>query len=79
MTETSATPESKRITRNRPTEYPAQIVFMASDGLAAAVAAQAEAEGVSKAVIARRWMTAGAEYEAHLDGRDIPEWIAETR
>lgn len=51
--------DAKKITRNRPTNYPRQIVIMASNETADAVEAQAAEEGVSKSVIARRWLEAG--------------------
>lgn len=55
----------KKITRNRPTRYPRQIVIMATEETYQAVKAEAASEtettGVktSKSVIARRWLDAG--------------------
>ena len=64
MTDASATPEPKRITRNRPTLFPRQIVIMATDELADAVEATAADERVSKAIVARRWMEIGRHADA---------------
>lgn len=51
----------KKITRTRPTNYPRQLVVMVTDELADGIDATAGAEGVSKGVIARRWLEAGRE------------------
>lgn len=71
MTDTSATPEPKKITRQRPTNFPRQIIIMASDDLADALIETAAAEKASRSEVARRWMEAGREYEAHLEGREV--------
>lgn len=62
MAENDASP--KRITRNRPTKYPDQLVIMASAELYDAVTKEHEATGESKASIARRWMELGRKVEA---------------
>lgn len=69
----------KKITRQRPTLYPVQVVIMATEetgkALAEEAAAATKASGrkVSKSVIARRWLDAGREFEAHLEGREIDD------
>lgn len=54
----------KKITRTRPTNYPRQLVIMATDELVDAVETQAVVEGESKSVIARRWLEWGRALEA---------------
>jgi hypothetical protein len=57
----------KKITRNRPTNYPRQIVILATDELADDVAETAQREGVSKAEVARRWIEGGRADERRRD------------
>lgn len=53
----------KKITRNRPVNYPRQVIIMTSDELADAIEATAEEERTSKSVVARRWLERGRNEE----------------
>jgi len=56
----------KKITRKREINYPRQIIIMASDELADAIEGTAGEEGVSKSVVARRWLERGRDQEETL-------------
>lgn len=62
--------DSPKITRNRPVNYPRQVIIMTSDELADAIEQTAGEEGVKKSVVARRWLEKGREAESH-DGDDF--------
>ena len=56
----AATPEApKRITRNRPTKYPAQLAVMLEQQMYDDIVAASEYEGVAKADVARDWLRRG--------------------
>lgn len=56
----AATPEApKRITRNRPTKYPAQLAVMLEQEMYDSIVSAAEARGVAKADVAREWLEVG--------------------
>jgi hypothetical protein len=63
--------DAKKITRSRPTNYPKQIVIMTTAETYDAVAETAEGEGVSKSVVARRWMENGRTVEEAGGFRDL--------
>lgn len=61
----AATPEApKRITRNRPTKYPAQLAVMLEQEMYDDIVEEAEARDVPKADVAREWLREGRRVEA---------------
>lgn len=66
MTDAASPEATKRITRNRPTKYPAQLAVMVTDEMYAAIVAASGDQGVSKGEVARAWLERGR-HEEQLD------------
>lgn len=62
---------TKKITRNRETHYPRQVIIMASDELANAIEETAGAESVSRSAVARRWLEGGRAAEERREARHV--------